>query len=506
MADNQSSNFAANLVLQFFIGVILWIASTAVGGTFSQIFVPIASLLFLSFFFGMFYGLFRLAGVRAEGLETFYESFPLNSRSKGLIDPAAPIQSSPPRYSQAPTADDISLPSFDWHKLFSFQYLRIAGVILIITSIFSLLFNIRWELIHKIIASGVAGIILLGAAEYFRGKKGGIATFCAILSFTLLEFMMTLLYQYMQGQNVNAFLQSPDTWLFAKIILAVVLLFTLVRYSAEWLPLTYFLVLAVSPLSLQYVGADLSTVPSLIFIVVFAVLALGTAIIRRRQELLILNAVVGNIFLHWLVTDSGTAIQWILLSLVGILLLGQLVSTIVMSAENRRNDTVMHIANIVMAHGFALAGMWWLAQSLPLLDTYIGIAFLIAANLTLIAYLISLQMKIDSKLSDVLLNTAIIVASVGLFIQVEGPWSAVVFLSYSCAVLWYSLYQQNLRTRIYGFVLLTISLIKLYLEFRGIFDQVWGTLAIMVIGLLLVVLSYKFEKVKDVMMHGIKKD
>jgi hypothetical protein len=502
MADNQSSNFAANLVLQFFIGVVLWVISASSGGALSQILIPIASLLFISFFFGMFYGLFRLAGVRAEGLETFYESFPLNSRSKGMFAPSAPATT--PRPSQVRSADEVSPPSFDWQKLFSFQYLRIAGVILIITSIFSLLFNIHWELIHKIIASGVAGIILLGAAEYFRKKKGGIATFCSILSFALLEFMMTLLYQYMLGQNVSALLQSPDTWLFAKIVLGIVFLFTLVRYSADWQPLAYFLVLAVAPLSLQYVGADLSTVPSLVFIVVFAASTLGTAIVRRREELLIANAILSNVFLHWLITDSAISIQWVVLSLIGILLLAQLMSTIVISAQNRKGDAVMHIANIVIAHGFALAGMWIIGESLPLLNTYIGIAFLIAANVTLISYLISLQLKTESKLSDILLNTAIIVASAGLFIQVEGPWSAVVFLSYSCAVLWYSLYQQNLRTRIYGFVLLTISLIKLYLEFRGIFDQVWGTLAIMVIGLLLVVLSYKFEKVKDVMMHGLK--
>ncbi len=40
-------------------------------------------------------------------------------------------------------------------------------------------------------------------------------------------------------------------------------------------------------------------------------------------------------------------------------------------------------------------------------------------------------------------------------------------------------------------------------EFGGIFDKVWGCVAILAIGLLLVVLSYKFETVKDVMLHGM---
>lgn len=503
MADQQPSNFAANLVLQFFIGIILWVLGGAIGGMAFPILLPISSLLFLSFFFGLFYGLFRLAGVRAEGLETFYESFPLNSRSRQQ-QPAS-VTRSPESSSRTQSNTTALPPPFDWHKLFSFQYLRVAGVILIITSIFSLLFNIHWELIHKIIASGVAGIILLGAAEYFRTKKGGIATFCSILSFALLEFMMTLLYQYMLQQNISPILQNPDTWLFAKIVLAVIFLFTLIRYSADWQPLAYFLVLAASPLTLQYVGAELSTVAAIIFIVVYASLTLGTAINRQREELLIVNAIVSNVFLYWLITDSALTIRWIVLVLVGIVLLAQLLATITMSGKDQKSDPVLHIANIVIAHGFALAGMMWLKQFIPLLDTYIGIAFLIAANLTLVSYLIALQCKINEKIADVLLNTAIIVASVGLFVQVEGPWSAVVFLGYSCAVLWYSLYQNNLRTRIYGFVLLTISLIKLYLEFSGIFDQVWGTLAIMVIGLLLVVLSYKFEAVKDAMLHGVKK-
>ncbi len=504
MADQQPSNFAANLVLQFFIGIILWVLGGAIGGVSLPILLPISSLLFLSFFFGLFYGLFRLAGVRAEGLEAFYESFPLNSRSRQQQLPQTSVRSSQPSSSIQKNASPLP-PPFDWHKLFSFQYLRVAGVILIITSIFSLLFNIHWELIHKIIASGVAGIILLGAAEYFRTKKGGIATFCSILSFALLEFMMTLLYQYMLQQNISPMLQNPDTWLFAKIVLGVIFLFTLIRYSADWQPLAYFLVLAASPLTLQYVGAELSTVAAIIFIVVYTALTLGTAITRQREELLIVNAIVSNVFLYWLITDSALTIRWIVLGLVGIVLLAQLLATITMSGNNQKSDPVLHIANIVIAHGFALAGMMWLKQFIPLLDTYIGIAFLIAANLTLVSYLIALQCKINEKISDVLLNTAIIVASVGLFVQVEGPWSAVVFLSYSCAVLWYSLYQNNLRTRIYGFVLLTISLVKLYLEFSGIFDQVYGTLAIMVIGLLLVVLSYKFEAVKDVMLHGVKK-
>jgi hypothetical protein len=128
---------------------------------------------------------------------------------------------------------------------------------------------------------------------------------------------------------------------------------------------------------------------------------------------------------------------------------------------------------------------------------------LILANITLIAYLIGKKLQSSTTVTDVMFNAAVILASIGLFIQVNGPWSAVIFLAYSTGVLWFSLYRQNIRTRVYGCVLLLVSCVKLYTEFGSIFDKIWGCVAILAIGLLLVVLSYKFETVKDVMLHGM---
>jgi hypothetical protein len=166
---------------------------------------------------------------------------------------------------------------FDWHKLFSFQFLRFAGVLLIITSVFSLLFNIHWELLYKIIASAVSGLILLGGAEWLRTRKGGISPFLSILAFALMQFSLTLLYQYALGTSWPESLKNPDTWLYAKVALTVVMLFTMTRYPAAWMPLLYVLVGWFSTISLTYVSATVTPMATAVFIVAMTSLVLFSA-------------------------------------------------------------------------------------------------------------------------------------------------------------------------------------------------------------------------------------
>lgn len=495
MNEQSQSRFVLNLMTQFVLAFFLSVLTAMVNADGPQVVLSaLASIAWLTFSFGFFYGLFRAFGLRSAGLESFYQSFPFGMGKGSYTE--TDTTKEPKRAPAEP---------FDWHKLFSFQYLRFIGVLLIITSVFSLLFNIEWALLYKIIAAAISGLILLGGAEWLRTRKGGISPFLAILSFALLQFSLTLTYQYALSNGWPVMLTSPDTWLYAKIGLTVVLLFTMTRYPAAWMPLLYVLVGWFSVTSLSYVGGSVSPMAAAVFVVALSAITLVAASALKRIELLIANVFLANITLEVLLLPEATNVRNLfLIVLIGIFA-AQLLTTVMMSAKEPR-EVGPHIVNIVIAHIGLLIGVQAIRYLFPLIDTYIGVAFLVLANITLLAYLLGKKMKSSDAVMDVMFNAAVILASIGLFIQVDGPWSAVIFLAYSTLVLWFSLYRQNIRTRVYGCVLLLVSSIKLYTEFSGIFDKIWGCVAIMVIGLLLVVLSYKFEAVKDVFMHGVKSD
>ncbi len=494
MSDHTDSRFALNLATQFILAFVLSIFSAVISADGPKVVLSaLASVTWLTFSFGFFYALFRAFGLRSLGLESFYQSFPFGMKKGANVLASG----------SAPKSIPVPAQPFDWHKLFSFQYLRFVGVLLIITSVFSLLFNIQWELSYKIIAAVISGVILLGGAEWLRTRKGGISPFLAMLAFALLQFSLSLSYQYAVQNAWPALFVSADTWLYCKIALTVILLFTMTRYPASWMPLLYFLVGWFSVTSLSYVGGSVTPMASAIFIVALSALTLVAATALRRVELSVANAVLANVYLQILLLPDASRLRYLFLILLIGIFAAQLLATVILSARDK-SVTGPHILTIVLSHMGLLIGVQAIRYLFPLMNTYIGVSFLILANVTLVVYLIGRKLQSNTTVTDVMFNAAVILASIGLFIQVSGPWSAVIFLAYSTGILWFSLYRQNIRTRVYGCVLLLVSSVKLFTEFGGIFDKIWGCVAILVIGLLLVVLSYKFESVKDVMLHGMK--
>lgn len=493
MTEQNQSRLALNLATQLIVAFLL---SVVAGFTLAEgphmILSALASIMWLTFSFGFFYALFRAFGLRSPGLESFYQSFPFGA-GKGANLPSGVSASKPVQVLTQP---------LDWHKFFSFQYLRFVGVLLIITSVFSLLFNIQWDLLYKLIAAAVSGLMLLGGAEWLRTRKGSMSPFLAILGFALLQFSLSLGYQYAVQNSWPVLLITADSWLYLKIALTAILLFTMTRYRATWMPLLYILVGWFSVTSLSYVGGAVTPMASAVFIVALSAITLVAGNALRRSELLIANALLANVYLEMLLLPHAATLKYLFLILLVGIFAAQLFSTVMLSARDSK-ETVPHILNIIISHIALLIGVQAIRFLFPLIDTYIGVAFLVLANVTLVAYLVGRKMMANTTVTDVMFNAAIILASIGLFIQVSGPWSAVIFLAYSTAVLWFSLYRQNIRTRVYGCVLLLVSIIKLYFEFSGIFDQVLGSVAILAIGLVLVALSYKFEALKDVMLHGM---
>lgn len=498
MTNPQESKFGVNLMAQLIIAVALSLLGSMLYGNGAAIVLQGLSVLFwMTFAFGFMYGIFRMVGVRSESMEGFYQSFPI--RSGSAFGSEAMKNSPAPR---AESQQSILHKPVEWNKIFSFQFLRFVGVLLIITSVFSLLFNIEWDLLLKIIASVVSGLLLLGGAEWLRTKKGGISAFLAVLSFALLQFSLSLLYKYAVQNAWGPIFVNGDTWLYLKIALTLLMIFATTRYPAAWMPLLYMLVAYFTPTSLAYVDATLSPLASAIFIVMLSVITLASAHSLKRSELIVANSLLANAYFVWLLLSQAGYNRMIAMVILVAIFAAQLLATALTSSKNP-GKLPHHVANIVFSHIMIVIGLMGLRGYFPLMNDYFGVALLIAANITLLSSLVADKAKAEQNVRDVLLNSAVILASIGLFIQVDGPWSAVVFLAYSTLVLWYSLYQSSLRTRIYGSILLVISLFKLYLEFSDIFDHVWGSVAILAIGLVLVLLSYKFEAVKDVMLHGM---
>lgn len=491
MSEQNQSRFALNLSTQFVLAFVCTVSASMSPDIPRVILSTLGSIFWLTFSFGLFYAFFRLIGVRSSGLESFYQSFPFGSHAKisneALPQNVAPMPPSPP---------------FNWHKLFSFQFLRFAGVLLIITSVFSLLFNIHWELLYKIIATVVSGLILLGGAEWLRTRKGSVSPFLSILAFAMLQFSLSLSYQYATQNNWSALFLAADTWLYCKIALTVIMLWTMTRYPTAWMPLLYVLVGWFSATSLTYVDGTLTSLASAIFIVALSAITLGTGNVLRKPELILVNGFLAYFSMGWQLLPQAMTMRYLVLFLIIGVFAAQLFASVLLSGKEKGEKT-LHIANTVFSHIFLLIGIQSMRAFFPIVDQYIGVTFLLLANITLCAYLVGKKLQSNTTFTDVLFNAAVILASVGLFVQVTGPWSSVIFLAYSTAVLWLSLYRQNIRTRVYGCILLLVSIIKLYFEFGGIFDRIWGCVAILIIGLLLVVLSYKFEAIKDVMLHGM---
>jgi hypothetical protein len=90
MAEQTQSRFALNLTTQFLVAFILTIVSASIRSEgASVVFSAIASIMWLTFSFGFFYGIFRAFGVRAAGLESFYQSFPFRGT---FVDSPSPVK------------------------------------------------------------------------------------------------------------------------------------------------------------------------------------------------------------------------------------------------------------------------------------------------------------------------------------------------------------------------------------------------------------------------------
>ncbi len=504
----ERSRFGLNLLCQLILSLLLMgLAEQLPPGL--QEFVQLGgTILLILFLFGLLYGFFRLFGMRSAGIEGLYQRVPLGLFAKDGASFGRDAMEQIRQEEETPKAHahDDARPAFDWHALCSFKTLRYAGVVLIVSAVFSLLFKIDWTLIAKIWTAAGLGVVAISCAEWLKKMKmGQIASICALVSFALFQFTLTLLFTYAGEQYWSPLLINPHTWLALKFLLSCAFLFTVWRYPSDVQPLLYFAIAYVSPLTLLYVGAPLVFPLSLIFLACMSALVLMGRYWTERPSLILLNAGSANVYVAMLAARelaAGNFSPTLALIAYGLLFLLHL-CVAVTDARRQKRLPVLDYVHLVSIHAFFVLGLLQVGPWLPIVDSSLGFWFLGAALCSFCAWLIAHGEIRDQTFNEVLLNLSILLSAAGLFWQTTGQWSAVVFLLYACGILWFSLYAASMRVRIYGFLVLGVSLVKLYLQFSEIFDSIPGSVAILLIGMLLVALSYKFEAVKHLVIDGM---
>lgn len=507
----ERSRFGLNLLSQFVLSLLLLGFSSQLPIAPEAIVSAAGLLLLVLFGFGVLYGCFRLMGVRSSGCEWFYQSFPFGMTLSHVGSDAIKEIGSDHTNHAAHHGE-----GFDWKSLCSFKTLRYAGVILIISAVFSLLFNIEWTLVAKISTAGILGVVFFVGAEWLKTiHKRSMASMSSLIGFALLQFTLTLLLLYAIEQNWNPLLQNPHTWLTLKFLFSCLCLFTLWRYpsgegqqQSDIHPVLYFAIAYVSPLTLLYSGASLAFPLCLVFVAGMSAMLLLWSGKSSRPSLMLLNAIFANTYIAMLYTQeeaAGNPIGMLALTAYGAFFIVQLIAAI-SAAQRRPTITQVEYLHLIAIHTFVVLGLLQLPMELDFLRDNIGFGMLAVAFVAFCGSMIAQQQVPDKRFNEILLNLSIILSAAGLFLQTQGPWSAVIFLLYACAILWYSLYTPSIRTRVYGFLILGVAMVKVYLQFSEVFDSIPGSVAILLIGTFLVGLSYKFEAVKGLVVEGLHKD
>ncbi|MDD4319588.1 MAG: hypothetical protein PHW10_04680, partial [Candidatus Peribacteraceae bacterium] len=441
-----SSVFGLNILALFILSALIPAIADRLPAGAEGILNAAGSLGWVLFVFGMLYGLSRLTGAKSAPLEEFYQHFPLFWWNRGASvfgslemerqrneGPAVPA-------GRAGESHDEPL-SFRWESLFSFKYLRYLGILLIISSLFSIIFKIEWQLIHKIIAAAVAGACAMAAAEWLhRRGKGEIAVTSSLVGFALLQFALSLLSAYMREFHWATVWADPNVWLVLKTVLTLGYLFPLQRYPSPYHSFPFLGIAYLTPLSLQMASTPVDARGAGLFLLIMTGIALVHGLRERRDGVFLLNAVLsfGFAFGFFFANDGFFSIPtpspWWGLILVFILFLAHLTATVgALFPEPRRP------AQALMLHAIAIHVLMALTvlqsgTSLPLIDEYLGFAFLAVACCPFIAFLFIESRRIRTDLSETFLNLAIILSTVGIFLQVHNRWSAVLFLACSCGV------------------------------------------------------------------------
>lgn len=168
------------------------------------------------------------------------------------------------------------------------------------------------------------------------------------------------------------------------------------------------------------------------------------------------------------------------------------------NVEDRVSAERLGYVELVLLHIVGACTLILTQNLTPEIDSYFGITLLSAASISFIALLIVRSKGVSGRYADTLLNLALLLSVGGMFLNTKGPWTALVFLAFSCVMIYVSFVLGTNRTKGYAFVALTVSLFRLYTTSHELFDSIPGTVIILFLGGTLLGLSYKLETIKRV--------
>lgn len=525
------SRFGLNLLLQFVLASLLGGMGASLRGPFGALLSSTGQLVYASFAFGVLYGFFRLLGVKGGALEQFYQNFPMGfmtmdtSAAPTAVGTSVPVSSSIRSESSAggegtpssaqdwQTTSVVSAPSssFDWDDLFSVKYLRYMGLLLILSAAFSMLFRLEWNTTQKLVASLISAIACLAGAEFFKRRHvPALASGLFLPGFACLQFCLTLGYLLLVQDDPGAV--SAPLWLGVKLVVTIGCLPLLSRYSADFTDPIYFIVAFISPIALETfggaaVGGGVGVVPLIIFLFALSAVACGWAVMRERVDVLMVALLLAFILTFSAViprhiyATSGSQGSFaehayeVFLFTIALFVL-HLGSAAALHLSNGQRWAGLLSAHAVLTHILAGAGAGSAQDWIPELKGYLGVTLVGMSLLTFAAHLFLRSKEVRTAYSETLCQLAMAVSAIGLFLQVEGTWTAIAFLVYSCITLWLSIHYSSKTTRIYAFLMLTVSVFKLYATSSELFDSLSGSSVILIIGVVLMGLATRLERLK----------
>lgn len=523
----QRSRFGINLVSQAILLSMAQAFAQATPVPFNKIFMTLSVLLSWAFSIGLVYGFFRMFGARGSNFEAFYQNFPIGSLKamrealEGDANQTSGSQGMPSESAAAMTQrmDEAKQRKKNWEQFLSVDFVRYAGLLLIISSIFAFLFRINWSLTAKITASAAGALAGLGLAEFTRARSHlRTAGFCFLVAVALAQFTCTLLFKYFLLFPDSGKLAQVETWLTIKTLLSVAGTLCISRYYASFVPIVFFLIVYATPLSLSSIEPDLPLYPGLAFTLAASVVALCYAVCAKYSVAL-LNICCATVFAlsfarmgaaDSLLSQMGPLAanerNFAVFLSIGILFLMHTLAGAFHAMRLHksggafvRQDWTVAILELVSVQGLIAVSLCAVQYHVGMLKGYSGITLLVMSLVTFGSYIAVVKEGVRNEFSEVLLNCALIVSGVGMFLQTEGAWTAIVFLLFSCAAIYVSFVLGTLRTRVYAFCVLAVSMLKLYFECSELFDSISGSAMVLLIGIILMVLSYKIEALKELM-------
>lgn len=505
---NLLTLFFGNLFFLIFNGFFLLSGHNSLFGNLLNFSVIILCTIFI---FGLIYGFFRFFDLKSDLLENFYQNFPIPYKNRESnqtqktkkLDQKSNKKYNPNEYYTDETEETINI---DWNDIFSFKFLRIIGIVLVIVALFSLLFQIEWKLIHKIFFTFGLSILSGITAEYFfRKEKTNFSGLAIFISFLAAEFGITLLFKkYLNASPLGI---SPEVfWLYAKLIVTFAYFPTVFRYTSKFYQNAFFIVPILSPITLLITGANF-TIPIIApFLFILNILGSFYAKEIKSNFLHFWNLITLNIFFLYFGKDTistnfsiGTfellsAELTLLVFCVSFLL--NLFRTAKYTLEKSLDPVSLNWL-LVLNFGFILFAGYIFAEYIPWLESFYGLAYVIVSICGFATYIFLESKKVENHYTEILFNLSIWTSAIGLFFHINTSWGLLALLVYSTLVIWYGIATDYLRTRVYGFIFLIVTLIQLFTEYSYIFNQLSGTVIILIVGGFLIFLSYKFEALKS---------